>query len=129
MMPDITSTSLSLAPDEAGVTSQASYWIDLLSKTAQGRKATAAASKSLNPAEVEELARAVFAEIAPKARDNGVDLYARENEMVLRLIGELSGLGQLLELIAAPDVEDIAINTGHIYAYRTKEGWQYIGRS
>jgi DNA-binding GntR family transcriptional regulator len=79
----------------------------VLSQTAQQRKATAAASKSLNPAEVEELARNVFAEIAPKARDNGVDLYQRENELILRLIGELSGLGQLLELIAAGDVEDI----------------------
>src|SRR5690606_23809575 len=43
------------------------------------------------------------------------------------LIGELSGLGQLLELIAAADVEDIALNTGHIYAYRTTEGWRYVG--
>ena len=127
MMPDITNNSLSLSPDQVIMTNQVSYWTDLLSQTAQERKATAAASKSLNAAEVEELARSVFAEIAPKARDHGVDLYARENELVLRLIGELSGLGQLLELIAAADVEDIAINTGHIYAYRTTEGWKYVG--
>ena len=68
MMPDITNNSLSLSPDQVVMTNQASYWIDLLSQTAQQRKATAAASKSLNAAEVEELARAVFSEIAPKAR-------------------------------------------------------------
>ena len=90
MMPDITHKTLSLTPDQGITTNQDSYWVDLLSRTAQQRKATAAASKSLNPAEVEELARTVFAEIAPKARDNGVELYERENDLVLRLIGELS---------------------------------------
>lgn len=127
MMPDITNNSLSFPADPAAAARQTSYWIDLLSQTAQQRKAAAAASRSLGPAEVEELARAVFAEIAPRAQDHGVDLYARENELVLRLIGELSGLGKLLELIAAADVEDIAINTGHIYTYRTTEGWRYVG--
>ena len=127
MMPDIVSTSQIMSPDAERNNDKEKYWTEILSKTAQERKATAAATKSLSAAEVEELARAVFSEIVPKALDDGVDLLLREKELVLRLIGELSGLGSLLELIASDGVEDVAINTGHIYAYRTKQGWQYIG--
>lgn len=127
MMPDIVSTSQIMSPDSERNNDKEKYWTEILSKTAQERKATAAATKSLSAAEVEELARAVFSEIVPKALDDGVDLLRREKELVLRLIGELSGLGSLLELIASDGVEDVAINTGHIYAYRTKQGWQYIG--
>src|SRR3990172_34769 len=127
MMPDIVSTSQILSPDAERNDDKEKYWAEVLSKTAQERKATAAATKSLSAAEVEELARTVFSEIVPKALDDGVDLLPREKELVLRLIGELSGLGPLLELIASDGVEDVAINTGHIYAYRTKEGWQYVG--
>jgi type IV secretory pathway ATPase VirB11/archaellum biosynthesis ATPase len=46
-----------------------------------------------------------------------------------RLIGELSGLGGLLELIARPDVEDIAINLKHIYAFSRTVGWEQVGRA
>ena len=127
MMPDIVSTSQTLSPDAERNIDKEKYWAEVLSKTAQERKATAAATKSLSAAEVEELARTVFSEIVPKALDDGVDLLPREKELVLRLIGELSGLGPLLELIASDGVEDVAINTGHIYAYRTKAGWRYIG--
>ena len=48
-------------------------------------------------------------------------------EFILRLIGDLSGMGPLLELIARSDVEDIAINLGHLYAYTTERGWEHVG--
>ena len=127
MMPDIVSTSQTLTADAERSNDREQHWIDILSRTAQERKAIAAATKTLSAAEVEELARLVFSEIAPKALDDGADIRPREKELILRLIGELSGLGPLLELIASDGVEDIAINTGHIYVYRTKQGWQYIG--
>ena len=51
------------------------------------------------------------------------------DESLLRLIGELSGMGPLLELVARPDVEDIAINLRHIYVYTTAQGWQHWGEA
>ncbi|MGH9426177.1 MAG: hypothetical protein ACRD2L_07735, partial [Terriglobia bacterium] len=78
MMPDIVSTSQTLSPDAERNDDREKYWAEVLSKTAQERKATAAATKSLSPAEVEELARLVFSEIAPRALDDGVDLLPRE---------------------------------------------------
>ena len=50
-------------------------------------------------------------------------------EYLLRLIGELSGMGPLLELIARPDIEDIAINLRQIYVYTTAVGWQHWGEA
>jgi len=92
MFPNITQNAVPFTPDNTINQDRQAHWEVELSKEAQQRKATAAASKSLNPAEVEALARTVFAEIAPKARDHGVDLYERENELVLRLIDELSDI-------------------------------------
>lgn len=126
MMPDIIPTSQALSINTEQMADKIKRWTETLSKAAQDRKATAAATKSLSAPEIEELARKVFAEIANKALDDGVDLRENEMELILRLIGELSGLGSLLELIAADDTEDIAINTGHIYVYKTKHGWQYV---
>ena len=127
MFPDITSSSVAMSVDMTLQKDREAAWIAELSKEAQQRKATAAATKTLSPTETEELARQVFADIATRAFNDGVDLYPRQHELVLRLIGELSGLGQLLELIASPDVEDIAVNMGHIYVYKTKDGWVYVG--
>lgn len=53
--------------------------------------------------------------------------YSPPDEFLLRLIGELPGMGPLLELIARSDIEDIAINLGHIYVYTTKNGWEQLG--
>jgi hypothetical protein len=70
-------------------------------------------------------ARNVFASVQERALlDGGVRLGP---EFLLRLIGELSGLGPLLEFIARPDAEDIAINLGHLYVYTTGTGWQPAG--
>jgi len=42
------------------------------------------------------------------------------------LLGDLSGLGPLLELISRSDVEDVALNLGHIYVYTTTGGWNTL---
>lgn len=99
------------------------WWLRLTTE-AQVRKAVASQRKSLSPAEIEQLARTVFAEYQPLALDQGVHL---PDEFLTRLIGELSGLGPLLTLIARPDVEDIAINLGHLYLYTTASGWEHAG--
>src|SRR5574339_1169125 len=127
MFPDLTQSAVPFAPDNTIKKYHEAHWIVELSRIAQERKATAAATKTLTPTETEELARPVYADIAAKAFNEGIDLSPRKNALILRLIGELSGLGQLLELIASAEVEDIAVNMGHIYVYKTKEGWVYAG--
>ncbi|MBT6322976.1 MAG: hypothetical protein HOJ31_12435, partial [Anaerolineae bacterium] len=59
------------------------------------------------PSDIEALVKAVFAEVSQQAADDGIHL---PEEMILHLIGELSGFGPLLELIARDDIEDIAVN-------------------
>ena len=108
MFPDVTQSAVPFAPDNTINKDREAHWIAELSRIAQERKATAAATKTLTPTETEEMAREVYADIASKAFNEGIDLSPRKNALILRLIGELSGLGQLLELIASPDVEDIA---------------------
>ena len=109
--------------DETGE-GELTRWREQMLAEAQARKASAAAQKRLEAKEIEALARAVFNEYAAKALDKGIRL---PEAWLYTLIGELSGLGPLMELIARPRVEDIAINLGHIYAYFTGEGWKYIG--
>ena len=99
-------------------------WRERLLQEARARKATEAAQRNLSAKELEALARAVFEEISRKASDQGVQL---PEAWLYTLIGDLSGLGPLMELIARPDIEDIAVNLGHVYAYFTGQGWQYIG--
>lgn len=83
--------------------------------------------RALNSTELEALARQVFEEVRTRAAEGaGVRL---PEEYLLRLIGELSGMGPLLELIARPDIEDIAINLRQIYVYTTSVGWQHWGES
>ncbi len=88
------------------------------------RKAQEVRQKRMSTDEMESLARAVFAEVSKQALEKGVRL---PEEYLIRLIGELSGLGPLLELIAHPGIEDIAVNLGHIYVYTTLSGWEYYG--
>jgi Flp pilus assembly CpaF family ATPase len=99
------------------------WWARLVAE-GQARKAVMARQKSLTPAEIETLAREVFTESQPQALEAGVRL---PEAFLTRLIGELSGLGPLLGLIARSDVEDIAINLGHIYVYTTASGWEHAG--
>ena len=100
------------------------FWWDKLHQEAIARKATVAQEKSLGAREIEQLAREVFSDISAMAQGDGIRL---PEDFQNRLIGELSGLGPLLALIARPGVEDIAINLGHIYVYTTGEGWTHTG--
>src|SRR5574342_1269456 len=115
MFPDVTASAVPFTPDNTINQDRQAHWEAELSKEAQQRKATAAATKTLTPTEIEEMARQVYDDLAPRAFNEGVDLSPRKNDLILRMICELSGLGQLLELIASSEVEDIAINMGHIY--------------
>ena len=88
----------------------------------QARKAAASIRKSLSALEIEQIAREVFQDGLAESQKMGIRL---PDLFLTRLIGELSGLGNLLELIARPGVEDIAINLNHIYVYITGQGWSY----
>lgn len=122
---DITGRSMRPSVEEHGEETLKEWW-DTLLKHAQAAKATEAGKRSLSPADTESLARQAFDEIKTRATDAGVSL---PEAYLLRLIGELSGLGALLELIARQDVEDVAINLRHIYIYTTTGGWQHIGEA
>jgi Flp pilus assembly CpaF family ATPase len=99
------------------------WWQKLLAES-QARKAVAAHQRAMTPSKIEALARQVFEETKLRALDAGVRL---PETFLTRLIGELSGLGPLLGLIARQDVEDVAINLGHIYIYTTASGWEPAG--
>jgi type IV secretory pathway ATPase VirB11/archaellum biosynthesis ATPase len=95
-----------------------------LVEVGRAKKAVGSLQRSLSSTEIEALARSTFEEIKARAVQAGFALPA---EFLLRRIGELSGMGPFLELIAHPDVEDIAINLGHIYVYTTTNGWESAG--
>jgi len=117
----------SMLPSVENKTGELKHWWDVLAEEGQARKAMEARQRALNSAELEALARQVFEEVRTRAAEGaGVRL---PEEYLLRLIGELSGMGPLLELIARPDIEDIAINLRQIYIYTTAVGWQHWGES
>ena len=57
MFPDVTASAVPFTPDNTINQDRQAHWEAELSKEAQQRKATAAATKTLNPTEIEELAR------------------------------------------------------------------------
>ncbi len=121
---DITGRSLRLTRELPSQHELEEWWQKLL-KEGRARMTAEAGQRALTPRDIETLARQTFVEIQERALlDGGVRLGT---EFLLRLIGELSGLGPLLEFIAHPDVEDIAINLGHLYVYTTGKGWQPAG--
>jgi len=122
---DITGKSMRPSVEEKGEEILEQWWNTLL-RHAQAAKAAEASKRKLSSADTESLARQAFDEIKMRATDAGVSL---PEAFLLRLIGELSGLGSLLELIARTDVEDIAVNLRHIYIYTTDGGWQYVGEA
>ena len=121
MVFDIAGQTLKPAQD-ARSTDQEERWWKRLADEGRARKAVAARQKNMTSTEIEALAREVFDAVRDQAVDEGFKL---PEEFLLRLIGELSGMGPLLELIARSDIEDIAINLGHIYVYTTKSGWEH----
>ena len=120
---DITGKTMKPVTD-ARSSEELEHWWNILAQEGRARKATESRQKSMSSTEIETLAQTVFEEVRLRAVDAGVSLPA---EYILRLIGELSGLGPLLELIARSDIEDIAINLGHIHVYTTSNGWEHSG--
>ena len=121
---DIAGRSLHLASEPPTERELEGWWQQLL-KEGRARLTAEAGKRALSPRDIETLARQAFGEIQKRALlDGGVRLGS---EFLLRLIGELSGLGPLLEFIAQPGVEDIAIHLGHLYVYTTGAGWQPAG--
>lgn len=104
--------------------SEIAQWWDALREEGQARKASAVAQRALSSADIEALARQVFDEFRERANTGGFTL---PEQYLVQLIGEMSGMGPLMELIARPDIEDIAINLGHIYIYTTASGWEHYG--
>lgn len=123
MVFDIAGQTLKPAQDGPSSDQQERWW-QKLAEEGRARKAVAARQKNMTSTEVEALAREVFEAVREQAVDAGFRL---PEEFLLRLIGELSGMGPLLELIARSDIEDIAINLGHIYVYTTQAGWEHVG--
>jgi Flp pilus assembly CpaF family ATPase len=109
---------------EAHSSEELERWWTILAEEGRAQKAVESRQRSLSSTEIEALARGVFEDVRTRAIEAG---FALPPEFLLRLIGELSGMGPLLELIARPDIEDIAINLGHIYVYTTTNGWEYSG--
>jgi len=100
------------------------HWWEKLLEEGLARKAVEARQRNLSTVEIETLARTVYDEVATQAIEDGINL---PDAFLTQLIGELSGLGPLLELIARTGVEDIAVNLGHIYVYTTLAGWEHVG--
>jgi Flp pilus assembly CpaF family ATPase len=120
---DITGKTLKPTTDQRS-DDELERWWSILAEEGRARKATEARQRSLSSADIESLARQVFDEVKSRCVDAGLRL---PDEFLLRLIGELSGMGSLLALIARSDIEDIAINLGNIYIYTTANGWEYGG--
>jgi type IV secretory pathway ATPase VirB11/archaellum biosynthesis ATPase len=110
--------------DEKTPDRQIESWRRILREKGLAAKARAAAQKSLKPGDLDALAREVFDQVSRQALQEDVHLGPED---LLELQGILSGLGPLLALIARADVEDIAINLGHLYAYTTARGWEHVG--
>lgn len=99
-------------------------WKNLLIEEGLAAKAKASATKSLKSMDYEAIAKEVFERVSRQALGENVRLG---QEDLIELQGQLSGLGALLNLIARPDIEDIAVNLGHIYIYTTSKGWEHFG--
>jgi len=100
-------------------------WVDAFLTEAAARKASRATSKVVEGLALEQLVRDTYREFSERALlEDGVTL---PEDVILTAIGELSGLGQIMPLLAKNNIEDIAINMGHIYAFTTGAGWSYGG--
>ena len=100
-------------------------WLGQLTETGFAIKADVMKKgTNLTPPELLKIAHDAFDEVNERAVKEGFAL--KEADLGV-LVNRLVALGQLTDLIASRDVEDIAINLGHIYAFTTSKGWQYIG--
>lgn len=75
---------------EARSSDEMEYWWHILAEEGRAKKAIESIQRSLSSTEIEMLARQVFDEVNLRAVDAGVALPP---EYILRLIGDLSGMG------------------------------------
>jgi Flp pilus assembly CpaF family ATPase len=78
------------------------------------------------PAEVAALVRAVLDEVGAQARAEGVELPPGLFAEGLLAV-QYGPFARILRIAADPAVEDIALNYGHLWVYRTGVGWEYGG--
>ncbi|MFZ1043806.1 MAG: hypothetical protein WAN58_21095, partial [Anaerolineales bacterium] len=112
---------------EEELTQSSNRWVETLFKEARARYAAEATKRSLDGRELEALVREVFASVSEKALN--ADGVVLSEDIVLSVVGDLSGLGPLMTIISDPEVEDIAINLGAIYVYKTLTGWEYYDKA
>ena len=112
---------------EEELTLSSNRWMEALFKEARAKYAAEATKRSLDGRELEALVREVFASVSEKALNT--DGVVLSEDIVLSVVGDLSGLGPLMTIISDPEVEDIAINLGAIYVYKTLTGWEYYDKA
>ena len=115
------------SPNQEEVQQKSNIWVDTLFKEARAKYAAEATKRTLEGRELEALVRDVFISVNRKALDT--DGVALSEDLILSVVGDLSGLGPLMTIIADPEVEDIAINLGVIYVYKTLTGWEYYDKA
>lgn len=126
MVFDVAGESLSPTIEENSPELLEQWWQKMLAHAKQQR-AEASRTGKLTTKELEQLARQTFASMSEQAAmQDGIDL---PESWLSRLLGELSGLGDLLDLITDDAVEDVAVNLNHLWAYRTGQGWEYVGEA
>jgi Flp pilus assembly CpaF family ATPase len=121
-------SSLVVTSDEKDLSAEQAHakWIEALHREGFEEKANKAQEGVLDTKKIEVIMRPIFERVRDRAASAGVPLTETDYD---HMINKLSALGQLADLIAAPDVEDIAINLGHIYAFTTEGGWKHVGPS
>jgi pilus assembly protein CpaF len=126
----ISPSSQKMTSNPAGATElreKTKTWAETLFKEARAKYASEATKRTLVGLELEALVREVFASVSQQARDqDGIRL---SEDLVLSVIGDLSGLGPIMTIISDPEVEDIAINLGAIYVYKTLSGWEFYDKA
>src|SRR5258708_1387981 len=118
------SQKMATRPDPTGLTDDATRkWTETLFQESRARYASEAPKRALEGKLLEEFVRDIFEKVSGRAvAEDGVRL---PEDLVLTVLGDLSGLGPLMAILADDDVEDIAINLGSIYVYKTLSGWEY----
>jgi len=108
---NVTSNSQRMTVDQrsnAQVAESADKWVKTFSDEASAKYASKSVERALTGKELEELVREVFEAVKVRAQEtDGVTL---SEDLILTVIGNLSGLGPIVKIIADPEVEDIAIN-------------------
>jgi Flp pilus assembly CpaF family ATPase len=102
-------------------------WIETLFEEARAKYASQATKQAIEGSTLEAFVREIFENVNKRALDaDGITLA---DDLVLSVMGDLSGLGPLMTILADDEVEDIAITLGVVYIYKTFSGWEYYDRA